>query len=228
MRCARLAGLFAAAAFAALVFLAAPAHADTVSDQQQFVADINQLRASKGLGALTIDANLTSVALGWAQKMADAGDISHNPSLRDLITSNWNKLGENVGLGPTVDAVFKAFVNSPHHYANLVDPSFTHVGVGVVYRGTTMYTSHEFMQLRGGGGGGSSGAATTVQPRKVAPPLAAPRTTVATAPKPTAPAPTTTLPRAPAATVPWDWLRFMLEMVERFDPKHLPGGAGQQ
>jgi hypothetical protein len=225
MRCVRLAGLFVAAAFAALLLLAGPAHADTVSDQQQFVADINQLRASKGLGALTIDANLTNVALGWAQKMADDGNISHNPSLRDLITSNWYKLGENVGFGPTVDTVFRAFVNSPHHYANLIDPSFTHVGVGVVFRGTTMYTSHEFMQLRSGA---SSASATTAPRRKVTPPPSVPRTTVAAAPKPTVPAPSTTLPPAPAATAPWDWLRFMLEMVERFDPTHLPGGVGQQ
>ncbi len=45
----------------------------------------------------------------------------------------WTKLGENVGTGPSNDPIWNAFVNSAHHYANIVDPDFNRVGVGVAY-----------------------------------------------------------------------------------------------
>jgi uncharacterized protein YkwD len=37
-----------------------------------------------------------------------------------------------VGEGPTVMSLHDAFVASPGHYHNIVNPNFTHMGVGVV------------------------------------------------------------------------------------------------
>ena len=37
-----------------------------------------------------------------------------------------------MGFGPSVGTINTALVNSPGHYANMVNPSFTHVGIGVV------------------------------------------------------------------------------------------------
>ncbi|MDQ1403858.1 MAG: hypothetical protein QOG03_2174 [Actinomycetota bacterium] len=126
------------------------ASADTGSDEAAFVAKINQLRASKGLGQLQVDGQLVGIARNWAGRMSSAGRISHNPNLASQVTENWIKLGENVGHGTDVDSLFRAFVNSPEHYRNLVDPAFNYVGVGVVRAGDgSMYTSHEFMQLAG-------------------------------------------------------------------------------
>src|SRR4051812_45574905 len=88
--------------------------------EQQFVAKINDLRASKGLRPLAVDTLLTSIGRQWAAHMAAAGAISHNPNLASQVTENWTKLGENVGSGRDVDNLFSAFVNSAHHYANLV------------------------------------------------------------------------------------------------------------
>jgi hypothetical protein len=118
--------------------------------------------------------------------MANANQISHNPNFPNQVTANWRKLGENVGTGGNVDVLFTAFVNSPAHYENLVDPAFNNVGVGVVIKNGTIYTSHQFMQLAGGA------AAPAPAPKPAAAPKAAP------APKPAA-APRTTAPRAPAA-----------------------------
>jgi hypothetical protein len=102
--------------------------------------------------------------------MGAAGRIWHS-TLSDGITADWQKLGENVGMGGTVDALHSAFVASPHHYENLVDPDFTYVGVGVVVVNGTIYVSETFMKLQ-------SASATT-------PVASAP----ATAPKPPAPKP---------------------------------------
>ena len=140
------------AAVAALVAIAilpmAPARADGPSDESSFVAQINGLRATKGLPALTVEAGLANKARAWAQTMADKNTIWHS-SLSDGITADWHTLGENVGMGGTVDGLHIAFVNSPHHYDNLVDPTFTFIGVGVVRAPNgTLFVAEEFMSTR--------------------------------------------------------------------------------
>jgi pyruvate/2-oxoglutarate dehydrogenase complex dihydrolipoamide acyltransferase (E2) component len=58
------------------------------------------------------------------------------------------KLGENVGVGGDVTSLMNAFVNSPAHYRNIVDPEFNYIGVGVSYDAQgRIYTTHDFMRL---------------------------------------------------------------------------------
>ena len=76
---------------------------------------------------------LTGVARRWTDRMVANGGISHNPNLGSQVSGSWTKLGENVGVGYDVDGLMKAFINSPSHYRNLVDPDWTHVGVGVTF-----------------------------------------------------------------------------------------------
>ncbi len=124
----------------------ASADGNTSSD---YVARINALRASVGVQPLAVDAQLTGLAQGWAQHMASTGVLSHSV-LTAGITESWAKLGENVGVGPDNPTVWNAFLHSAEHYANLVDPSFNRVGVGVVVDGNgTEWTCHKFMELVG-------------------------------------------------------------------------------
>ena len=199
------------------------ASADVLSDTQTFLAKINALRSTLGLGTLTLDSQLTQVAQGWSQQMANAGDISHNPDLKNQVTSNWSKLGENVGMGPVIDDLFTAFVNSPHHYANLVDPSFNYIGIGVVYSNGSIFTTHDFMSLRGGSPNVTAPPATTATTRRTVttrPPVV----TVPPPPKPTTTTTTTTVVVAPppapvlVATVP-DRIRQSLQDLLPFDPR---------
>ena len=190
MRKAVAAGVIGMIACVSSVALGAtPAGADTVDPgvEAAFVAKINALRASKGLGPLAVHGELVGIARNWAQSMANAGQISHNPNFPNQVTADWRKLGENVGRGGDVDSLFQAFVNSPAHYANLVDGAFNQVGVGVIVKTDgTIFTSHQFMQL------GAAGSAPAPAP--------APKATAA--PKPAAAAPRTTTPRRPAAARP--------------------------
>jgi hypothetical protein len=218
---------------------AAPANADTIdaAAEAQFVTLINALRASKGLGTLSVDGNLTSVARNWSQQMANAGTISHNPNFPNQVTSDWQTLGENVGQGYSVQSLFDAFVASPHHYENLVEPSYTRIGVGVVVTASgQIFTSHEFMALRSGGGSAPAPTPTTraTTPKAVAAPrTTTPRPVTTAAPRATAPrttaAPTaTTAPAAPApvatapAAPPAPPARFVLalQQLESFDPSN--------
>lgn len=108
------------------------ASADTGGDEMVLVARINGLRASQGLAPLAVKGELFDLARGWSGRMAATGSIAHNPSLSAQAPPNWKRLGENVGTGTDVGGLFEAFLNSPVHYANMVDPGFESVGVGVV------------------------------------------------------------------------------------------------
>src|SRR5687767_8375455 len=107
-----------------------PASARVSNDDADCVKRISARQASQGVARLGTNANLTSKAREWAGRMAARDRIWHSkPS--DGVTAKWQKLGENVGMGGSVAALHEAFVKSPRHYDNLVDPVFRYVGLGV-------------------------------------------------------------------------------------------------
>ena len=61
------------------------------------------------------------------------------------MAGSWSIAGENIGYGPTVDAVFAALRASSAHYTIMVNTAFTTVGVGVVIDGNgVLWTTHLF------------------------------------------------------------------------------------
>ena len=122
------------------------ANADVPCDAGGFVGSANSVRAGQGLPPLEWDGGLAGKASGWAQTMADAGSIFHS-NLPDGVSADWYRLGENVGKGPDTGSIAQALINSPGHYANLIDPGFRYVGVGVVSTEDTCYVSEVFMEL---------------------------------------------------------------------------------
>jgi uncharacterized protein YkwD len=144
-RIALAAGLATLVAVPTSIHGAAADEANVDKEEAQFVTLINQLRVSQGAPELTVNVDLVRVARGWTKKMKEAGDISHNPDLAKQVTANWRKLGENVGVGPTVEILHAAFVKSPAHYRNLVDPAFDQVGITIEYAGDSFYVTEQFM-----------------------------------------------------------------------------------
>lgn len=122
-----------------------PAHADPVSAEEALVTMINGLRASDGLHPLTLDGRLSDVARAWSTQMAVSGAISHNANLPAEAPREWVRLGENVGVGTSVESLHEAFVASPTHYPHLVDPGFRQIGVGVVEVGGELWVTQQFM-----------------------------------------------------------------------------------
>jgi hypothetical protein len=187
------------------------AHADTGSDEARFLSLTNSLRSSRGVAPLAVDGGLVSVARSWSGKMAAAGSISHNPSLASQVPSGWRKLGENVGQGGDVDGLQQAFVNSPAHYRNLVDPAFNYVGVGVVYgSGGTIFVTVDFMQRSGGATAAPRPAPRAPSSSRASPPRRAPSAPLA-APTP-APPPPPPPPPEPSAR-----LSFVMERLRALD-----------
>ena len=126
------------------------AGADTLADEQSFVTQLNDLRAGLGLPPLGVEVRLVEVARAWSGQMAAVDSLSHNPALASEAPSNWQRLGENVGFGGSVDSIHRAFVNSPGHYANLVNRNFNYVGIGVVRAGDRVWVTQTFMQAPSG------------------------------------------------------------------------------
>lgn len=122
---------------------AAPGGVDAGAEAR-FVGLVNNLRTSRGLEPLTVDPELTANARNWSVNMANAGGIYHTADQSIGVTRPWEKLGENVGTGPEVVEVFNAFVASPTHYANLTDPDFDHIGIGVIWQGPRLWTTQRF------------------------------------------------------------------------------------
>jgi hypothetical protein len=201
-------------------FQATAAHADPGPEEAQFFALTNQLRQQHGLSTLASYGPLVSIARTWSGNMAAAGGISHNMSLPNEVSGPWTKLGENVGVGGSVDAIQTAFINSPHHYENLVDPVWNYVGIGVVDSGGRIWVTVDFMQLN------SAPAATAAAP---APRVSRPRPAAVPAPRPAAvpqpvpaaaaPAQSSPAPPPPAAepATPSPALILALEQVRSAD-----------
>lgn len=122
----------------------------TGSDEDAFVARINSVRAAHGLAALAVDPRLSDLARGWSAHMAASGGIVHNGNLPGQAPREWTRLGENVGVGQTVDTLHVAFLNSPTHLRQIVDPGFRYVGVGVVMVNGEMWVTQHFMTTASG------------------------------------------------------------------------------
>ena len=139
------------AVLAALALALTPPSTGTTGGQPAtcLLAKVNALRVSKALGPVRLDGELARFAQSWSDHMGAVNVLDHNPTLADA-PGNWSRAGENVGVGPDLDALFDAFVASPAHYANLVDPGFDRVGIGITLTpGGLVYTTEDFEVGRG-------------------------------------------------------------------------------
>lgn len=125
-----------------------PPSAPSSNDEARVLQLINGERAKAGVGALQVSGGARSVAQEWSGHMAGHG-LAHNPDLSgDLAragVTGWTSIGENVGYGSSVDQVHQAFMGSGGHRANIVKASFSHVGIGVVQSGGTVWVTLDFV-----------------------------------------------------------------------------------
>ncbi len=97
---------------------------------------INQQRNQRGLPSLTVSSQLNSSAQAWNSVMVATGNFTHGPgnAFADRISAagyDWQDAGENIATGyPTPSAVVRAWMASPDHCRNILDPRFRNVGTG--------------------------------------------------------------------------------------------------
>ena len=113
------------------------------SNVSQFVQQVidltNQHRQANGLKPLTHDPELSKVAQKKSQDMHQNNYFSHTSptygSPFDMMRDSgieYKTAGENIAQGQrTPEDVVNAWMNSSGHRANILNPDFTHIGVGV-------------------------------------------------------------------------------------------------
>ena len=120
--------------------------------EAQMLQMVNAEREAAGLGRLAPDPELTEVARAHSADMFARGYFAHvSPDGLDPFERmkragvNFRVAGENLALAPTVRVAHTGLMNSPGHRANILQPSFGRLGLGIVdggYRG--IMVSQEF------------------------------------------------------------------------------------
>ncbi|RJQ35735.1 CAP domain-containing protein [Candidatus Parcubacteria bacterium] len=114
---------------------------DILYEQSQKIIQLtNNLRQTLSLGQLQENSLLNRAALNKAEDMLINEYFAHlspdNKSLKTWLLESgyaFKVAGENLAIGfPDANTVFEAWKKSPTHYANIIDPEFTEIGVGAV------------------------------------------------------------------------------------------------
>lgn len=121
------------------------------ADEQKMVDLINQERAKAGVAPLKVDMKLVQSARAKSQDMIDNNYFSHTSpvygSFSALIRKyapNYSYIGENLAGNRTVEAAHSALMNSQGHRQNILNPKYTHFGIGIIDGGPygKMFTQH--------------------------------------------------------------------------------------
>ena len=119
--------------------------------ESQVVTLVNQQRAAHGLQALKVGSTTSYVAGLKAQDMVNHHYFSHTSptygspfNMMEHFGLKFSAAGENIAYGqPTAAAV----MNSAGHRANILNPSYTYIGVGAAKTSTgVIYWVQEFIK----------------------------------------------------------------------------------
>jgi len=120
--------------------------------EQQLLALANQSRQQAGAPPLTLDPGLSQAARIHAQAMLEAGQLSHQfdgelslpQRLAAATQLQLDQEGENVALDYDAQHGHEHLMLSPPHRANLLNPAYNVVGLGVVRSGDRLYIVQDF------------------------------------------------------------------------------------
>jgi serralysin len=129
---------------------------------QRILELVNQERSKQNLKPLILVQELDTAADGHSNRMASGDFFSHtDPNGSSLVTRiernnyQWTTAGENIAAGQSsAESVMQGWMNSSGHRANILNPNFTHLGVGYAYlandSGSVNY-QHYWTQVFGAG-----------------------------------------------------------------------------
>jgi len=113
---------------------------------------VNEERTKRGLKALLPDTELTPVARAHSGDMFSRGYFSHyTPEGKDPFDRmkaggiKYYSAGENLALGQTLQICHDGLMKSPGHRANILNPSYGRLGIGILDGGAYgLMISQEF------------------------------------------------------------------------------------
>lgn len=111
---------------------------DESSENTMFTL-LNQERASRDLSPLRLDLRLRQLARDHSKDMFAWGYFSHidhqgNDPFQRMHKAGiyFETAGENLAYAGSVQIAHDGLMNSPDHRANLLNPDFSHIGIGVI------------------------------------------------------------------------------------------------
>jgi uncharacterized protein YkwD len=110
-----------------------------VKAEQEMFKMVNTERIKNGVPAVFFDNKLRDVARAHSRDMFARGYFSHYTPEGLSPFDRMNKgdikylsAGENLALAPSTDLAMQGLMNSPGHRANILNPSFRTIGIGVI------------------------------------------------------------------------------------------------
>ncbi len=111
------------------------AAAPSAAMRNAVVCLVNRQRAARRLPALRASARLDHAAQQWTNVMISSGTFSHGTDFSGRISATgyfWSAAGENIATGfQTPRQAVSAWMASPDHCHNILDPSYADVGTGL-------------------------------------------------------------------------------------------------
>jgi len=115
-------------------------HAEVRADlEAEMLELVNQERVQRGLSPLKADPELTQVARDHSKDMFERGYFAHitpeGKSPFDRMNDahvQYLTAGENLALAHSLSIAHNGLMNSPGHRANILNPAFGRVGIGIL------------------------------------------------------------------------------------------------
>jgi uncharacterized protein YkwD len=113
--------------------MSSTAHADGVNRRGRMLELLNQTRRNHGLVGFRLNFDLSHTSWRHSRRMADRNQLFHTYDLYDAVRaygpSTW---GENVGAADWLKPLRRCWMRSRLHRANILNPRFRRIGIGVV------------------------------------------------------------------------------------------------
>lgn len=106
---------------------------DAAAYESRILVLVNAERAKLNEHALTLVSCAQNFAGSWAQAMASTGNFWHQSLSPIMSACSARRAGENIAYGNvSADRMMRMWMNSPGHKANILNASYTGIGIGAV------------------------------------------------------------------------------------------------
>ncbi|MDF2657936.1 MAG: hypothetical protein K0Q94_727 [Paenibacillus sp.] len=116
-----------------------PPESGVRAEESQMIDHVNAARKAAGLQPFAADSKLSEVARLKSKDMIDHDYFSHQSptygspfEMMQKFHITYSTAGENIACNQSVEAAHEALMNSPGHRENLMNASFTRIGIGIV------------------------------------------------------------------------------------------------
>lgn len=129
------------------------AQSEVPSAERSLFDALNRERSAQGLPTLQWDDSLAAAARDHAARMAQQNVLSHQlpgePPVQDRATragARFSLIAENIAVAPNPATIHAAWMQSPHHRENILDPQLNVVGIAVVKGSDGLFAVQDFSQ----------------------------------------------------------------------------------